>query len=82
MSVAADFKDNTMIISGHYFGNAAPIVQLATQVLPVKSFIKDRVVVSLPLGIRPATYGLTVTTTEPARIRSEVFSAALVASTP
>ncbi len=27
-SVAADFKDNTMIISGQYFGNAAPVVQL------------------------------------------------------
>ncbi|MGH8659740.1 MAG: IPT/TIG domain-containing protein [Gammaproteobacteria bacterium] len=69
-----------MVISGDNFGSATPTIRLANQVLKVKSFSANQVVVSLPANIQPATYGLTVSTSGAYRSTSARFSAALFSS--
>lgn len=78
LSVATDFKQQTLIISGQYFGASMPTVRLANAVLTVKTASTDRIVASLPAGLPPATYRLTVTAQDGRRaVTSEVFHAAL-----
>jgi len=80
-NVGTDFTQSTLVISGEHFGGAAPTVRLANAVLAVKSTSANRIVASLPLGIRPATYRLTVTVEDGRQpVTSEVFHAALYAS--
>ncbi|MGH8611184.1 MAG: hypothetical protein ACREYF_03815 [Gammaproteobacteria bacterium] len=79
LSTLADLKENLMVIAGHKLGSAQPTVTLAHQALTVKSFAEDQIVVGLPPGIQPATYGLTVITNGPYRLTSGTFSAAIFA---
>lgn len=79
LKVTTDFQEHRMTISGRYFGNEEPSVRLAHRILPVTSHTADQVVVNLPSGIRPATYGLTVTAEGSHRVTSDVFSTALFA---
>jgi hypothetical protein len=80
VSTMVDFKENVMVITGHNFGSALPIVRLANQVLRVKSYTANQVVVSLPPGIPPTTYRLTVAADGPYKLTSDVFNAALFAA--
>ncbi|MGH8625719.1 MAG: hypothetical protein ACREYC_10770 [Gammaproteobacteria bacterium] len=77
MSTMVDFKENVMVIRGDNFGSAPPIVRLANHVLPVKSHAANQVVVSLPPGIPPATYRLTVAAYGPHKLTSDTFNAVL-----
>lgn len=74
---SVNFNENVMVISGQNFGGVSPIVRLANQVLEVRSHSGGQIVVNLPAGIEPATYGLTVSVSEPYRLTSHAFSAAL-----
>jgi hypothetical protein len=77
-SVAPDLKQGRLVISGQYFGGTAPTVRLGNLILEVKSASPNMIVAKLPDGIRPATYGLTVTINDGARVAvSDVFHAAL-----
>lgn len=79
-SVAADFKQQTLVISGEHFGDSTPTVRLANAVLTVKAAAANRIVAILPAGIQPATYRLTVTAQDGRRVvTSEVFYAGLFA---
>jgi hypothetical protein len=79
LSVAADFKQQTLVISGRQFGSSLPTVRLANTLLTVKTASTERIVASLPAGIQPATYRLTVTAQDGRRaMTSEVFHAALL----
>jgi hypothetical protein len=80
LSSTADLKDNVIVISGHDFGSTPPTVRLANQVLPVKSFSTTQIIASLPAGIQPATYSLTVSTTGPYQATSNPFNAAFFAA--
>ncbi len=80
MSTMVDFKKNVMVITGDNFGSAPPIVRLAKHVLQVKSHAANQVVVSLPPGIPPATYRLTVAAQGPYKLTSDIFDAALFAA--
>lgn len=78
LSAAADFKQQTLVITGQHFGVAPPTVRLANAVLEVQSASADRIVANLPAGIRPATYRLTITAqTGRHAATSEVFHVAL-----
>ena len=80
-SVAADFKQQTLVISGEHFGAGTPTVHLANTVLTVKTAAADRIVAILPAGIQLATYRLTVTAQDGRRVvTSEVFHAGLFAA--
>jgi hypothetical protein len=48
VSTLVDFKENVIAITGHNFGSTPPIVRLANQVLQVKSYAANQVVVSAP----------------------------------
>ncbi len=74
-STAFDAAQNGMVISGHNFGFATPIVRLGNQVLSVTSHTENQAVVTLPSAIAPATYRLTVTTDGPRKLTSAPFSA-------
>jgi IPT/TIG domain len=75
LSAAFDAGQNGMVISGHHFGPAAPVVRLGDQVLPVTSHTENQAVVTLPPAIPSATYRLTVTTDGPRKLTSAPFSA-------
>ncbi|MCI0667450.1 MAG: IPT/TIG domain-containing protein [Methylococcaceae bacterium] len=75
VSTAFDADQNGMVISGHHFGSAVPIVRLGNQVLQVKSHTDNQAVVTLPPAIPSATYRLTVTTDGPRKLTSAPFSA-------
>lgn len=76
-SAAVDLQQDLMTISGQNFGNAPPIVKLANQVLEVKSFSANRIVVRMPPDLPSATYLLTVTTGGARQVMSNLFSAAI-----
>lgn len=80
MSTMVDFTENVMVITGHNFGSAPPIVRLANHVLQVKSYTANQIAVSLPPGIPPATYRLTVAADGPYKLTSDTFDAALFAA--
>ncbi len=80
MSTMVDFKENGMVIRGHNFDTAPPVVRLGNEVLAVKSLAPSQAVVGLPPGIRPATYRLTVTTDGPHKLTSDAFSAVVFAA--
>ncbi|MGH8524161.1 MAG: IPT/TIG domain-containing protein [Gammaproteobacteria bacterium] len=69
-----------MVISGNYFGTVRPTVRLGDRVLNVENFSPNQVIVTLPHGIQPATYSLTVTANRPYPSTSNMFSAALFAA--
>ena len=81
MKTAVDVKANILIITGRNFGATLPTVTLADQALDVKGFSEYEVVASLPLGLTPATYGVIVTTSGRNQASSNLFSAALPATT-
>jgi hypothetical protein len=74
MKVAVDNEQNGLIITGRNFGDTSPTVRLADKVLDVKRSSENEIIASLPLGIEPATYGLTVTTAGRNRVTSHPFS--------
>jgi hypothetical protein len=77
-SVATNLKQNTLTITGQHFGSTVPIVSLGGLALKVQSASAQTIVARLPVGIRPATYGITVTAKDGARVAvSDVFHAAL-----
>lgn len=67
-SATLNFNDKVMIIRGRNFGGAPPTVRLADHVLTVRSFSANKIIVSLPPGIRPAARDLRVTTYGPHNI--------------
>jgi len=77
VKTAVDAQEKILIITGRNFGATLPTVMLADQALDVKRFSEHEVVASLPLGIRPATYGVSVTTSGRTRASSNLFSATL-----
>lgn len=79
-STTVDFNNNVMVITGRNFGSAPPIVRLADYVLKMKRFSANEVIVSLPPGLRPATYRLMVSTYGPHKVSSDSFSTALFAA--
>lgn len=78
-SAFMDSAKHAMVVSGHHFGSTPPTVVLAHQVLQVKTSSENQLLVGLPEDIQPATYRLTVTTSGPYRLTSDVFYAALFA---
>ncbi|MGH8511427.1 MAG: IPT/TIG domain-containing protein [Gammaproteobacteria bacterium] len=80
LSAMVDANEHTMIISGHNFGTVLPTVRLGDRVMKVESFSPNQVIVTLPPGIQPATYSLTVTANRPYPLTSNLFSAALFAT--
>jgi hypothetical protein len=81
LSAVPDFKQSTLVILGEHFGSAMPTVRLANAVLMVKSASANRIVTSLPAGIQPATYRLTVTVEDGRhRVTSEAFHVGLYAN--
>lgn len=81
MKTAVDVKENILIITGRNFGATLPTVTLADQTLDVKGFSEYEVVASLPPGLTSATYGVIVTTSGRNQASSNLFSAALPATT-
>jgi hypothetical protein len=80
LSAMVDSNEHTMVISGNYFGTVLPTVRLGDRVLNVESFSPNQVIVTLPPGIQPATYSLSVTANRPYSLTSSLFSAALFAT--
>ena len=80
LSAMADSNEHTMVISGNHFGTVLPTVRLGDRVMNVESFSPNQVIVTLPPGIQPATYSLTVTANRPYPLTSSMFSAALFAT--
>lgn len=80
LSTVVDLDKNLLAISGQNFGKAAPAVSLAGQVLEVRSWSANQIVVSLPTNIQPATYLLKVTTRDGANTTSGPFSTAIFAA--
>lgn len=62
VKVALDATENVLVITGRNFGETPPTVTLADAALVVKRFSENEVVATLPRGLTPATYGITVTT--------------------
>ena len=62
LSTEFDAQNKLMIISGRNFGNDAPIVRLADQLMEVRSFSPTQIVVKIPADMRLATYLLTIST--------------------
>jgi hypothetical protein len=78
LSVAADLKHGTLVITGRDLGTGSPTVRLADRILEVESVSGNTIVAKLPAGLQPATYRLTVTTHDGLRIvRSDDFHATL-----
>lgn len=67
----------TLTLIGLNFGSPAPIITLGGTPLPVLSASNTRVVVSVPPGIVPGTYHLTLTTSTPVLSRTIFFHVAL-----
>lgn len=78
VKVALDPTENVLVITGRNFGETLPTVTLADTALVVKRFSENEVVATLPRGLTPATYGITVTTNGIRhRAVSSLFSATL-----
>ncbi|MGQ0592396.1 MAG: IPT/TIG domain-containing protein [Gammaproteobacteria bacterium] len=77
-TVAAD--KNTMVVSGHHFGEERAVVALGHRVLKVKSYSDREVVVELPAGLVSGSYLLTLTSSGSSKQTSEPFSAAVFAA--
>lgn len=79
-STTINFNENVVVIRGRNFGSSRPDVRLAEHVLKVKRFSTGEITASLPPGIRPATYNLTITTHDPHKGSPESFTATLFAA--
>jgi hypothetical protein len=64
LSTELDSQNGLMVISGQNFGGQVPIVRLGDHIVDVKDFSPTKITVKIPPDIRPATYLLTVHTTD------------------
>jgi len=73
-STTINFNENVVVIRGRNFGSSWPDVRLAQHALKVKRFSAGEITASLPPGIRPATYTLTITAHDPHKGSLEGFT--------